>query len=181
MAPSYSKFAFAANEDGKQADSRKLRNLLPPIPLERPARTKLEDGNYVSFKLRAVRNDPNSQIYSLSVPYYATGTPEQWILFRKNLSKVLVGQNITTGPPTYAMTRRILEGSSLAKFEDSMTQRGTKTLEHFDEVLDDMGSYVFPRRALQMEKRYMRHYMRKPRKLQMREYMSRVEELNNDL
>jgi hypothetical protein len=42
-------------------------------------------------------------------------------------------------------------------------------------------SYVFPRQALQMEKRYMRRYMRKPPKLKMREYMSRVEELNNNL
>ena len=145
MAPMYSKFASAAKEEGNRAESRNLRMNLPPIPLERPERMKLEDGNYVSFKLRAVPTDPGSQLYSLSVPYYATGTPEQWILFRKNLSKVLVGQNITTGPPTYAMTRRILEGSSLAKFEESTIERGTETLEHFTKVLEDMGSYVFPR------------------------------------
>ncbi len=82
---------------------------LPPIPLERPEQMKLEDGNQVSFKIRAAPTDPDSQLHSLSVPYYATGTPEQYILFRKNLSKVLVGQNITTDPPTYALTRRILE------------------------------------------------------------------------
>jgi hypothetical protein len=65
------------------------------------------------------------------------------------------------------MTRRILEGSLLAKFEDSTIQCGTETLEHFTEVLDNMGSSVFPRWALLMEKRYMRPYMRKPRKLKM--------------
>ena len=144
MAPMYSKFASSANEEENRAESRKLRMTLPPIPLERPEQTKMADGNYVSFKLRAVPTDPGSQLYSLSVPYYATGTPEQWILYRKNLSKVLVGQIITTGPPTYAMTRRILEGSSLAKFEDSTIQRGTETLEHFTEVLNNMESYVFP-------------------------------------
>ncbi len=116
----YSKFTSTANEEENCTESRKLCVTLPPIPLERPERTKMADGNYVSFKLRAVPTNPGSQLYSLSVQYYATSTPEQWILFRKNLSKVLVGQNITTGPPTYAMTRRILEGSSLAKFEDSM-------------------------------------------------------------
>jgi hypothetical protein len=154
---------------------------LPPIPLDRPERQVLKEGNYVSFKLRAVPTDPESQVYSLSVPYYNSGTPESWILFRKNLDKILIGQNITTGPPTYAMKRRILEGASLAKFEDSTATRGTETLEHFTQVLEDMGAYVFPRRALQMEKRYMRRYMRKPRALKMREYMARVEELNHDL
>jgi hypothetical protein len=180
MAPTYSKFA-SANQDSDKGDQRKLRMTLPPIPLERPERVALESGSYVSFKLRAVPTDATSQLYSLSVPYYNTGTPERWILFRKDLDKVLIGQNITTGPPTYAMTRRILEGAALAKFEEATTTRGTETLEHFGQVVDDMGAYVFPRRALQMEKRYMRRYMRKPRRLKMREYMARVEELNNDL
>ncbi len=154
---------------------------LPPIPLERPERQVLEDGNYVSFKLRAVPVDPESQLYSLSVPYYSTGTPEKWIRFRKNLDKVLIGQNITTGPPTYAMTRRILEGAALTKFEDSVLNRGTETLNHFTLVLEEMSNYVFPRRVLQMQKRFMRRYMRKPRKLKMREFVARVEELNHDL
>jgi hypothetical protein len=136
----------------------------PPIPLERPERQVLEDGNYVSFKLRAVPLDTESQLYSLSVPYFSTGTPESWILFRKNLDKVLVGQNVTTGPPTYAMARRVLEGAALARFEASVVDRGTETLEHFALVIEDMGEYVFPRRALQMEKRFMRRFMRKPRK-----------------
>jgi hypothetical protein len=180
MAPGYSKYALKSNDTDTQ-DTRRLRISAPPIPLDRPQREVFEDGTYVSFKLRAVPTDPDSQLYSLSVPFYNAGTPEKWILFRKNLDKVLIGQNITTGPPTYAMTRRILEGASLAKFEDSTLTRGTETLEHFTQVLEDMGAYVFPRRALQMEKRYMRRYMRKPRKLKMREYMARVEELNNDL
>ncbi len=180
MAPGYSKFA-SANQQSENGEPRRLRMTLPPIPLEREERQILEDGNYVSFKLRAVPVDPESQLYSLSVPYYSTGTPEKWIRFRKNLDKVLIGQNITTGPPTYAMTRRILEGAALAKFEDLVHDRGTETLEHFALVLQDMGTYVFPRRALQMEKRFMRRYMRKPRKLKMREFMARVEELNHDL
>jgi hypothetical protein len=114
-----------------------------------------QDSNYMSFKLHAVPTNPDSQLYSLSELYYTSGTPEQWILFRKNLSKVLVGQNITTGPPTYAMTWPILKGSSLAKFEESMLTHRTETLEHFNEVLNNMGSYEFPRWALQMEKHYM--------------------------
>ena len=180
MAPGFSKFA-SVNQQSETGESHRLRMTLPPIPLERPERQLLKDGNYISFKLRAVPVDPESQLYSLSVPYYSTGTPERWIIFRKNLDKVLIGQNITTGPPTYAMTRRILEGAALAKFEDSAHERGTETLEHFALVLEDMGTYVFPRRALQMEKCFMRRYMRKPRKLKMREFMARVEELNHDL
>ena len=35
--------------------------------------------------------------------------------------------------------------------------------------------------VLQMEKHFMRRYMRKPRKFKMREFMAWVEELNHDL
>lgn len=183
MAPGYSKFATAKQKESESGESSRTRARMipPPIPLERPERQVLEDGNYVSFKLRAVPLDTESQLYSLSVPYFSTGTPESWILFRKNLDKVLVGQNVTTGPPTYAMARRVLEGAALARFEASVVDRGTETLEHFALVIEDMGEYVFPRRALQMEKRFMRRFMRKPRKLKMREFMARVEELNHDL
>jgi hypothetical protein len=41
------------------------------------------------------------------------------------LDKVLTGQNITTtSPPTYAMTRCILEGVALGKFEESTATQG---------------------------------------------------------
>ncbi len=129
MAHMYSKYASSTNEEGNQEEQRKLGLILPPILLDRPEGIKLKDGNYVSFKLHAVPStNPDSQLYSLSVPYYASGTPEQWILFRENLSKVLVGQNITAGPPTSAMTRDILKGSSLVKFEESTLTRNGNPL-----------------------------------------------------
>jgi hypothetical protein len=92
MAPGYSKFAKSGNQARDNVysvrdtgDSRRLRMSLPPIPLDRPERQVLKEGNYVSFKLlRAVPTDPESQVYSLSVPYYNSGTPESWILSRND-------------------------------------------------------------------------------------------------
>ena len=55
----------------------------------------------------------------MSVCYFDKGTPEEWVMFQKALSKVLVGQNITTGPPTYGMARHLMEGAALSKFDES--------------------------------------------------------------
>jgi hypothetical protein len=79
---------------------------------------------------------------------------------------VLIGQNITIGPPTYAMTRCILEGTALAKIVVATVTRGTETLKHFTQVVNDMGTCIFPQRV-QMEKCYMRSYVKKPNKLKM--------------
>jgi hypothetical protein len=33
---------------------------------------------------------------------------------------------------------------ALAKFEEAMATRGTETLDHFAQVIDGMGAYIFP-------------------------------------
>jgi hypothetical protein len=73
---------------------------------------------YLALKLLAVPANLDSQMYSMSVHFFNNGTPaEEWLMFQKDLAKVLIGQDITTGPPTYGMARCLLEGAALSKFE----------------------------------------------------------------
>ena len=62
--------------------------------------------------------------------------------------KVLVGHNITTGPPTYGMVRHLMEGAALSKFDESSLQHGAETLIHCKQVMRDITHYVFPMQAL---------------------------------
>jgi hypothetical protein len=55
--------------------------------------------------------------------------------------------------------RRFMEGAALSKFNESALLHGTETLLHYEEVMRDITLYVFPTRALQIQKRYM--HMRK--------------------
>jgi hypothetical protein len=147
MAPGYSKFAKSGNQARDNVysvrdtgDSRRLRMSLPPIPLDRPERQVLKEGNYVSFKLRAVPTDPESQVYSLSVPYYNSGTPESWILFRKNLDKILIGQNITTGPPTYAAFLKVRHWLNSRTLRPHVAQRHWSTSPRYLKTWGRMSS-----------------------------------------
>jgi hypothetical protein len=174
MAPTYSKYA-------PPRDTQDYYATAPPISLQRPPRVDWESGTYLSLKLLAVPGNHDSPTYNMSVRFFDNGTPEQWLMFQKALSKVLVGQNITTGPPTYGMARRLMEGAALSKFDESSLRHGAETLIHYDQVMKDISNYVFPTRALQVQKRYMRRHMRKAPYMKMKEYMARVEELNNYL
>jgi hypothetical protein len=149
MAPSYSKYAAAPS------DMKDYYAAAPPIQLQRPRRTEWESGTYLSLKLSAVPGNNDSPTYSMSVRYFDNGTPEEWLMFQKALSKVLIGQNITTGPPTYGMARRLLEGEALSKFDESALLHGAETLIHYVAVIGDITIYVFPMRALQIQQRYM--------------------------
>jgi hypothetical protein len=174
MAPTFSKYAAPPADTSYYAAA-------PPIHLQRPRRVEWDSGTYLNLKLLAVPGNNDSPTYSMPVRYFDNGTPEEWLMFQKALSKVLIGQNITTGPPTYGMARRLMEGAALSKLDESALLHGAETLVHYEEVMRDITNYVFPTRALQIQKRYMRRHMRKAPYMKMKDYMARVEELNNYL
>jgi hypothetical protein len=69
------------------------------------------------FKLRTNPNDKDSQQYDIKVLTYHTGTVKEFLLWKKDLNKVLVGQNVLSAPGKFAMTRRLLlDGDALAAF-----------------------------------------------------------------
>jgi hypothetical protein len=80
-------------------------------------------------------------MYSNSICSFDNGTPEEWLMFQKASSKVLIGQNITTSLPTYGMARRLMEeGDVLSKFDESALLHGAvaETLIHYEEVMGDI-------------------------------------------
>ena len=76
------------------------------------------------------------------------------------------------------MTQRILEGDALAKFNTAATTLGNETNQQFILCLQAVTRHVFPQKALQYQRRYMRRYLRKPRDMRTREFNARLQELN---
>eukprot|EP00957_Ditylum_brightwellii_P156205 11889628-Ditylum_brightwellii.AAC.1 len=97
------------------------------ILFPRPAPRQLERGQFHTYKLRTTPADATSPIYKLSVPFFGEGTPEEWIKFRRGLSTVLKGQNVTQGPPSYAVAKTLLKGDVLMVFEQAEIARGNQT------------------------------------------------------
>ena len=63
---------------------KKTRNasngfLPPPIPLDCPEPKELEKDQYMTFKLKTNPASRNSAEYSLNVPYFRDGSPEEWL------------------------------------------------------------------------------------------------------
>eukprot|EP00957_Ditylum_brightwellii_P200689 15298790-Ditylum_brightwellii.AAC.1 len=79
------------------------------IPFLRPTPKPLKRGQFHTYKLRTTPADVTSPLYELSVPFFESGTPEEWILFRRGLTAVPKGQNITQGPPSYAVAKTLLK------------------------------------------------------------------------
>jgi hypothetical protein len=148
--------------------------------MERPEQKPLRQGEYLTYKLRNVPNDPNSPTYELSVPLFKSGSPEEFILFRRNLNKVLTGQNVNDGPGKFVVARRLLQGDALAAFNNELGG-DPKDDNSFNRCMDAVRDWVFPPRALLLQKRAMRRYMRKPKEFLTRKYIAHMNELNSYL
>ena len=105
MAPKNSKLKVSNGEVS-------VRYIVPIIGLERPEKPTLTKGEYVVLKCRTNPTEEGSSTYDLPIPYYSTGTPEEWLRFERNLEKAFNGQNLTTGPQQYACLRRLLPRKS---------------------------------------------------------------------
>jgi hypothetical protein len=167
------------NKQDNQAAGKRF--VPPPIPLVRPEYAAPKKNESLTMKLRSNPTDDNSQTYELVVKFFKTGTAEEWLMFLRDLNKILVGQNITAAPAKYAMARLLLSGEALTVFNTHATEHGNETNNHFNLTLQNLTTHIFPQRCLAFQKRYMRRYMRKPREMTTRAFAARVAELNTYL
>eukprot|EP00957_Ditylum_brightwellii_P192920 14689278-Ditylum_brightwellii.AAC.1 len=79
------------------------------IPFQRLAPKPLKRGQFHAYKLHTTPADATSPLYELSVPFFNCGNPEEWIQFRRSLTAVLKSQNVTQGPPSYAVAKTLLK------------------------------------------------------------------------
>ena len=66
--------------------------------------------------------------------------------------------------------RTVLKGDAYTYFSQFFTMVGNEDDVTFYLGVQALTSHIFPQRALRMQKRYMRRYMRKPRDMKMRVY-----------
>ena len=123
------------------------------IPFERLAARSLEKGQYHVYKLRTVPADSDSPTYELTVPFFDSGTAEEWIKFRRGVAAVLAGQNVTTGPASSALVKTLLKCDSLTVLQKAETSIGNQTVANFNACLNEVTGHVFLEKAAQLQKR----------------------------
>eukprot|EP00957_Ditylum_brightwellii_P069307 5261617-Ditylum_brightwellii.AAC.1 len=114
------------------------------INFTRPTPRQLKCGHFHTYQLCTTPADATSPTYELSMPFFEEGTPEEWIKFRCRLQAVLKNQNVTQGPPSYAVAKTLLKGYALTVFEQAEITHGNQTVINFKLCLDDVAKHVFP-------------------------------------
>ena len=113
----------------------RAKRIPPAVPLFPDEQPEPKKGECLKLDLRANPADPTSETYGISVRFFKDGTPAEWLVFLKTFTKVIVGQNLTTGPSKYAMARQLLQGDALREFNNEASQNDTETNANFQDVM----------------------------------------------
>ena len=154
---------------------------MPPIPIEKEEPKPVRKEKVQTFKCCTDPSKKDSPSYEVYVPYFSDGTLEEWIVFLRTLTAAMKGQGDTTGPVQYIRARQLLQSSALATFEAhvSATVSHTETTTTFKEAMCAVGKDIFPKRAAQTQKRFLRRFLQKPTKMTTKRFVARVVEINN--
>ncbi len=117
--------------------------IIPPIFFEHPSTPKVDKSKQLTIKLRRNPIEADSGTYELTVAYFQTGTPEEWLLVRKAILEVCAGQHLTTGLQKYTVACQILKGNALAAFNASAIVLGNENVANFNASLRHVTNHVF--------------------------------------
>ena len=120
----------------------KLGFLPPPIPLERPTNKTLQKDEYLVMKLQSIPNKSTSPVYKLNVLYFKDGTLEEWMKFLANFTKIVIGQDLSTGATQFAMACRLLMDETLAEFNKKAEEIKVKATNAAKEGVAIMDSII---------------------------------------
>ena len=151
------------------------RKITHPIPYKCSTPDALRKDKYMMFKLRTVPDKSDSPTVELTVPFFSTGTLEEWILVHQKIKKVLVGLNTTNGPIKFSITGRLLRGRAATTFTQA-AQGKTETNNNYQDVLTTV-SCIFPPRAAQTQKQYMHRYLCWLKDISARDHVAHIVEL----
>ena len=82
----------------------------------------------------------------ITIPIFDLGTSEERIIFVDLVQKALVGQNATTGSPTYKCMKKVLKGEAKTKLTKRANLVRSLTVTNFTTVMNMYRYLMKPKR-----------------------------------
>jgi hypothetical protein len=164
-----------------------LKPVLPLVPKE--ASKKEEDkSKFVTMELKSQAGTSTGGTYKKHIVLFNEGTPQEWIDAQRDIAEVWKQNNITQPDDRMAIIRTLLRGETLTTFDASIEEQkqdptGTLalTMDMVTKALAEVSNTIFPHRALEIQKQWMRKHLKKPSELSIRLTSSALSRMNNCL
>jgi len=166
------------------AEQKKTKAVFEPsIPLVEAKADEADKAELVVFTLKAKRGGAaNSPTYKFSLRRFEEGTPAEFITLLKGIIEIWLQNSLDSGSDRLATVRALLRGEALTTFEGAIVASGPNpNANDVNLALEEVKLEVFPHRALEYQKSWMRRRMRKPDNLPFRKMAAAVTKLNDHL
>jgi ribosomal protein L16/L10AE len=168
--------------------------LVPALPLIEEVADKAKATDVIEFLVKQRSGSTSTgPTYKVKARRFNEGTVSKWIAVRKSIKELWEQNNITSQPDRIANICSILQGESLIGFKEEIDKLtnvtlpdGTVTTIALDDVIVEAGlnavaETIFPHRALETQKLWMRRGMKKSKELSFRKTASVLGRWNNCL
>jgi hypothetical protein len=125
--------------------------------------------------------DENGKTLAKEFKIFRTGSPEEWILWRRDLNEICTGTAMTAGSNRNRMVHQLPSDEPLSQFETRLATHATETNANCNLALDAVAVQIFPNDAHAKQKKCLRQGAWKPRALTVRNVCIRLCELNDQL
>ena len=170
---------------------KKGTKLVPCIPLEDTEVIDVDKTFFVSFDLKILPNGDCKSTYEKTVRRFSEGSPVTWIQTMMDINEIWVQNGVVEGSDRAAIVRTILRDDALTVFEGALEgqlepidddEDSVKTTpEKVNIALEAVSASVFPHRALEVQKLWMRRHMKKPSYMAYRALQAKVMKMNRCL
>eukprot|EP00957_Ditylum_brightwellii_P145759 11099339-Ditylum_brightwellii.AAC.1 len=138
-------------------------------------------GNFHMYKLCMVLYNAISPTYNLLIPFFNTGSVEEWLKFWQNLQAVITRQNITDPQGMYASIKSMLCGDALTAFKNAEGVNRPQSELTYKKTMEDIHTHMFPLQAYIMQTRYMCRILMKPHNMSLHTFVAHVNKMNDYL
>ena len=166
--------------------------LVPCIPLQDNEVVDVDKTSLVTFQLKIRPTGANDSTYKKTVRRFSEGSPNTWIQTIEDIREIWKQNRVQGGSDRAATVRTILRDDALAVFEAAMEVPEPEgenpvavpvgvTADRVELALKAVSESVFPHRALENQKLWMRRHMKKPAGMSYRILQSKVLKMNRSL
>ena len=170
-----------------QEQAKQAAILRPSLPLEDKDPIDVDKTSTISFTLKVRPGGNNEHTYKKTLRLFSEGSPFDWLLTMRDMREVWT-QNAINGPADRAgVVRAILRDDALAQFTTALEAQletapnAQVTVEIVEAALEAVSASVFPHRALENQKLWMRRHMKKPSTMSYRTLQAKVVQMNHYL
>ena len=169
---------------------KKIPFLTPCLPLEASDKEdKKEESEYVTFTLKVrAGTGASAPSYKMKVAKFEDGTPAEWIEVLDSLEEIWKQNSMTSAADREASVKTILREDALTAFESSIDDSQPDDDEDrildvamIQKALNDVAKNIFPHRALEIQKLWMRRAVRKPKEMTIRKLVAVITKMNKSL